>query len=99
MEKRVNNRVFQKKTSVVTRKIAGEVILVPVSGALADMQNIFSLDTVGEFIWELIDGVRSEEDLAEYVTDAFDVGFEQAQQDVIEFIDSLNKAGLVSEVG
>ncbi len=88
--------VYRKREEVVTRKIAGEVILVPIRGKLADMQRIFSLNPVGEFIWEHLNGERNLDEIREALLSAFDVGREQAEADVHDFISQLLKEGLVT---
>jgi hypothetical protein len=44
--------VYRKKKDLVTREIAGETLIVPTRGNLADMQRIFALNGVAGFIWQ-----------------------------------------------
>lgn len=90
-------KVFKKREEIVTRKIADEIILVPVKEKLADMQRIFSLNPVGEFIWEQLDGKKDLQDISKGVQEIFDVDREQAMADIGEFISELIKEGLISE--
>ena len=64
--------------SFVTRRIAGETILVPVTGHVADLDAIYTLNEVGSFIWHLIDGRRSAQAIAEAVSAEYDVTLERA---------------------
>ena len=80
---------------VVTRKVAGEVFLVPVKGRIADLQRLFSLNPVAECIWENMDGTRSQEELVEIVVGRFDVAAERAARDVAELIRQLQEHELV----
>ncbi len=89
------NSRFCKKEQIVTRQIAGETLLVPVYGDLANMERIFTLDPVAAFIWEQLDGKKSLKDIRDGVLDAFDVKKEQAETDIFEFIDELVKADLI----
>jgi len=89
------NSKFQKKENIVTRHIAGETLLVPIYGELANMERIFTLDPVAAFIWEQLDDKKSLKDIRDGVLDAFDVNKEQAETDVAEFIDELVEAGLI----
>jgi hypothetical protein len=91
-------KVFQRDKDVVSRKIAGELFLVPVAGNLADMERMFALTTVGEFIWERIDGRRSLSEIRDEVLAAFNVGEEQADSDIQEFLAEMTSTGLVQEV-
>jgi hypothetical protein len=89
------NTTYQKKENIVTRHIAGETLLVPIYGDLANMEKIFTLDPVAAFIWEQLDGKNSLENIRDDVLDKFDVGKEDAETDVAEFIDELVEAKLI----
>ncbi len=88
-------QIYRKKNDLLMRKIAGETLIVPIRGSLADMQSIFALNSVGEFIWENLDGEHSIEQIREAVEDAFDVSHETAGADVADFIRRLTEAGLI----
>ena len=90
--------VYKKKSDIVYRKVAGETILVPISGRLADMQRIFALNPVGEFIWDELDGSRSLQQISEDIQCHFDVDGEKADTDLEGFIAELLKEGLIEEV-
>lgn len=87
--------VYKKKSDIVYRKVAGETILVPISGRLADMQRIFALNPVGEFIWDELDGSRSLQQVSEDIQCYFDVNGEEADADLEAFIAELLKEGLI----
>ena len=89
------NSKFQKKENIVTREIAGETLLVPISGDLANMERIFTLDPVAACIWEQLDGEKSLEDIRDGLLNAFEVEKEQAEADILEFVHELAKANLV----
>jgi hypothetical protein len=80
--------------SFVTRRIAGETIVVPVTGDVADLDSVYTLNEVGSFIWQLIDGRRSAQAIAEAVTDEYDVPLERAVLDVDELLIALEAKGL-----
>jgi hypothetical protein len=90
--------VFRKRGDVVSRDIAGETILVPIRGKLADMQRIFSLTPVASYIWGRLDGEKSLEMILQDVMDNFDVGHTEAEKDLREFMEELFKAGLLESV-
>lgn len=91
-------RIWYPSEHVVTRKISGETILVPISGKLANMQRIFSVNEVGAAAWELMDGKKRVRDIKQLLLEEFDVGEKQLEDDMVEFINSLKNADLVSEV-
>jgi hypothetical protein len=90
-------KVFKRNSDVISRKIAGELFLVPVKGKIADMENIFALTTVAEYIWDRLDGRRSLNEIMNDVVDRFDVAQEQAESDIRELVVELMGTGLITE--
>ncbi|MBI5640289.1 MAG: PqqD family protein [Nitrospirae bacterium] len=84
-----NKKVFIKKKEIVARKIAGEIILVPIAGKLAGMQQIFTLNAAGQYIWDHLDGAENLGEIIAGVQSFFDVDTKQAEADVMDFIDEL----------
>ena len=91
------DRVYERREPIVSRKIFDEMLLVPVRGQLADMERIFSLDPVAEHIWERLDGRRKMMEIRDSVLATFDVAGNQAERDIVEFIEELLAAGLIAE--
>jgi hypothetical protein len=91
-------KIFEKTGNIVSRKIAGELFLVPVSGELADMQRMFALTPVAEFIWEQLDGRTNIDKIRSDVVARFQVDEEQASSDIQEFMAELLQEGLAREV-
>jgi len=89
------DRVFQKVEGIIVRKVVGETILVPISGNLADMQRIFALNPVAEFIWERVDGMTPLSDIYKGILNHFEIDQDQAEKDLVGFIDELKTAKLV----
>ncbi|HXH05837.1 MAG TPA: PqqD family protein [Vicinamibacterales bacterium] len=83
----------------VTRSIAGETLLVPVSGRVADLEALYVLNEVGAFVWARLDGRHTVREIAAAVVEAYDVSLEQAERDVGELVAALESAGLVRRDG
>jgi len=94
----IKKDVFRKKQEIVSRHIAGETILVPVMGKLAEMQKIFTLNSVGEFIWSRLDGEKGLQEIRDEIVAAFEVEKEQAAAEIEEFISELMKEDLIEAV-
>ena len=75
--------------SVVSRKTGNEYVLVPVTGNIADMDSVFTLNETGAFIWEQIDGKRDVEEISKEVMKEFAVDEMEAQADVLDFIEEI----------
>jgi hypothetical protein len=93
-----NEKLYSQNENIVRRDIADETILVPIRGNLADMQRIYALDPVADFIWQQLDGTQSLETIHAAILENFVVTADQVSRDLPEFIDELYKANLIKEV-
>jgi hypothetical protein len=89
---------FSRDEDVVTRRIAGEALLVPIRKRLADLDCVYVLHGVGEFLWDRLDGTRTIDDLTREVVERFVVEASEASVDVEAFLGELTKAGLARSV-
>lgn len=80
---------YKRNEDFVYRKIEDETILVPIKNNVGDMGSIYNLNEVGAFIWEHLDGEKTLEDLKNMVTAEFDVSDQEAEEDLIQFVDDL----------
>lgn len=90
--------IYRRAENIVSRDIAGETILVPIRGNVADMQHIFTLNSVGVYIWEQLDGNTKLKDILDSLLVHFEVNREQAEQDILDFIDQVVESNLVVEM-
>jgi len=90
-------KVYCPSRQVVCRNIADETILVPISGNLANMERIFTLNEVGASIWRLMDGTRSMQEILSELTQEFDVAEDQLSGDIAEFVEQLQLSNLIVE--
>ena len=88
-----------KKDEVISRKIAGERIIVPIRGKLADMQKIFMMNPVADFIWQALEREESRAEIIDGILSRFAVQREQAEADLEEFMVRLLETGLAEEIG
>lgn len=88
-------RRYEKDPSVVYREIAGEAILVPIRRPVSDMQSVYTLDSVGADIWNLIDGERTLGDILGVLLGEYDVEEDVLARDLNEFIGQLTSVGAI----
>jgi hypothetical protein len=88
-------RIFVRSQSVVSRRVSGETLIVPVRGKVGDLASIYSFNEVASLIWQLLDIPRDVSELASAVEREYDVEPEQAQQDVSKFLNDMLSVGLV----
>ena len=85
------DNIYQKDSNIVYRRIANEYILVPIKQQVADLNCIYTLNEIGAFIWELIDGKSNIKQILKNITASYDVEEEAAKDDLISFISQLLK--------
>ena len=98
MEQDMLNRVYEKNDDIIHRRIAGETILVPLRGELVDMQKIFALNPVADYVWEQLDGKRNLMEICNRVDHMFESVPDQVRKDVLEFISELIEAELITKI-
>ncbi|MBU0494844.1 MAG: PqqD family protein [Chloroflexi bacterium] len=89
---------YQKDPSIVAREIAGEVLLVPIRQNVGDLESLYRLNETAARMWALVDGQRTVGEIRDAIVAEFDIGPEQAQQDVTEFVAQLETIGAVARV-
>jgi len=82
----------------VQRTIAGETILVPVRGGIADVMNLYVLNPTALALWELLETPRTLEELAEHLTRSTDGEAGEVQRDCREFLQRMEELGLVESL-
>jgi hypothetical protein len=90
--------IYRKKDNIAGRSIAGESFLIPVCGKPTDMENIFVLNPLADFIWQRLDGEHTLEVILADIVENFDVEGERAHGDMADLIDQLLGNGLIEEV-
>jgi hypothetical protein len=83
------------RRSFVTRQIAGETLIVPVTGHVMDLESIYVLNPVGSRVWELLQSPTTADRIAGTLAAEFAVSMECASADVLEFLDALGSRGLI----
>lgn len=89
-------KFYSRSSSVVSRLVGGETLIIPVRSGVGDLASIYSLNEVGSFIWRSLDHPLSADSLAALLSCEFDVCREQAQTDLCHFLGELDTAGLLA---
>lgn len=86
---------YVRSQSVVSRRIAGETLIVPVRGKVGDLASIYSFNATGTLLWESLASSQSFADLVEALEHEYTVEHEQAEHDVKQFLNDALNAGLI----
>ncbi len=90
---------FVKDPNIVSRKIAGEVILVPIRKSVGDLESIYTLNEVAARIWELIDGKKKVKDIKKAIVEEYQIGEEEAEKDLLELLSQLRELKAITVSG
>ena len=78
------------KSKFVAREVGNELIIVPLTGNVAQMSELFTLNETAKFLWESISENASDEDIEKLLTDEFEVDAETARKDVATFLSNMD---------
>ena len=90
--------IYRQADNIVTRRIMDETLLVPVSGELASMEELYTLNETGAFVWQALDGVRPLAEIGRRLGKQYDAPAEEIEADLLEIMNGLADAGLVTPV-
>ena len=83
------------KETFIMREIVGEYVLVPVGDTALRFNGIISLNDVGSFIWKGLEAEKEREEILADILDEFEVTKEEAEKDMDEFLELLQKNQLI----
>ncbi len=83
--------VPRKHPDAASRVYGGDALIV-----LPGQSSFKILNTTGSRIWDLIDGSKTVEEIAEVIEREYDVTFDQALEDVCEFTSELEAHGMLA---
>ncbi len=81
--------LFRQKSRFVVRDMGDELILVPLTGNVAQMNEMFTLNETGKFIWENLAESATLDSLENHMTTEFDIDTETARTDIVKFLEQL----------
>jgi Coenzyme PQQ synthesis protein D (PqqD) len=88
-------QVFVRSRCMVSRRVAGETLIVPVRGKVGDLASIFSFNGTGSLIWDLLQAPATLTELVSAVKREYKVDQDDAQKDVTRFLNDMLSVGLL----
>lgn len=93
---------FVRSPDVVARRIAGEVVLVPIAtrteNASRRTANFYVLNGTGEVLWERLASPADVGELTQHLTLQYEIGADDARGDVETFLSALASCGAIDTV-
>lgn len=93
-----NENIYRKELEIIKREIGEEIILIPIKHGVGDLQNIFTVNKVGAFIFDAIDGARSVGEICDMLSRECSIARDKIKSDVVEFIKDLENSKMISLV-
>lgn len=81
--------LYARKSAFAARKVGDELVLVPVKGSVADMEEMFTLNDVGAFIYEQLAADATVEGLEQAIMTEFEADREEVRADLEDFLSLL----------
>lgn len=83
--------LYLLKKNYVSKSVGEELVLVPLRGNVSQMQELFTLNETGRFVWENLHEQSSVEELIVKMTNEYEVTEDQAQTDILLFLEKLQR--------
>lgn len=94
----MGNKRYKKLLGFVEKKIGDELVIVPVTSTVAQMNKVFSLNEIGSFIYENINESKTVDEITTLVTKEFDVNIDVAQKDIELFLKDAVAAKVIEKL-
>jgi len=86
-----NSLVLKKNPDFVMREIENEVILIPIYKTSKEANYIYTLNKIGQKVWNLIDGNKTLEEIKKEILKKFDTTSEEADKELSQFLKDLRE--------
>ncbi len=85
------------KYKFIVRSVAGQTVALAVGEDNKHFNGMIKLNSVGEFIFKLLENDISYENIITSLTEKYDVSDDEAKQSVLTYLDTLRKNDLILE--
>jgi hypothetical protein len=89
---------YERNPDYIFRKIVDELVLVPMRQDVADMDCIYTLNGLGAFVWDRLDGRMSLAEIHAAILNEYASDAETVAADLQDFVQELESAGAVRRV-
>lgn len=90
--------IYKRNPSIISRRIQGEAVLVPIRQRVGDLDAIYALNETASLVWSVLDGQQPLRQVLATITTEFEVEDGEAAQDLLELMVELTAVGAVEKV-
>ena len=89
---------YKRSNSIVERAIAGEHLLVPIRGEVADLRKLFALNESAKILWDALAEPTDEDHLVGLLLEKFRADEPTVRNDVRELLNEMVARKLVEAI-
>jgi len=93
-----NGTRYERNQDFIYRSIVNEAVLVPIHQDVADMECIYTLNSLGAFIWERMAQPLTQDELLANIQGEYDVDPSVLVVDLENFIQEMTTIGAIRKV-
>ena len=94
----IEEKHYARNPDYVFRRIVDEMILVPIHQDMADLDCIYSLNSLGAFIWEQLETPETKGKLKSAIQVEFEAEIDIIRQDLETFLQEMVSIGAIKEI-
>ena len=83
------------KKGYVLREVAGQAVVIAVGEASKDFHGMINLNCTGKDIWQGVQDGKTVEEIAQELSEKYEVSFEKAKEDTLVMIEKMYEAGVM----
>lgn len=84
---------YTLKSKFVAREVGGELVVVPLTGNIAHMNELFTFNASAKLLWDELKEDSTEESLVQVLLNTYEVNVAVAQADVKKFLARIEQMG------
>ena len=90
-------KIMKIQKEFVLREIAGDYVIIPTGKTALTFNGLITVNEVGAELWKMLQSDVTFEDLTQGILDIYDVDEETVKEDIREFLDTLEKGGVLEK--
>ncbi|QQR91702.1 MAG: PqqD family protein [Myxococcales bacterium] len=91
----LDDSIFVARKEFISRDVGGELVVVPINEAVAELASVFVLSDVAKEIWNCLQEASCPSQIVTKLERLYDASTEQIQTDVESFLKDAMQAGLI----
>lgn len=90
--------LYIRSTAVVSRLVAGEMLVLPLRGDVGDLANFYTLNQTATTIWDALEESTTLSEISDVIGRKYEISKEQAERDVALCLQEMCSLGLAKIV-